>query len=127
MLDYRRAWLAGGWLLVGVVAYLSLTSHPPEFAPLLFPHADKLEHGFAYASLSLWFCQIYVRGYPRAVMAVILVGLGITLEFLQGLGGYRMFEVADMLANGLGVLLGFLLAHTPLGRLFILLETALRQ
>lgn len=127
MLNYRRAWLAGGWLLVGLVVYLSLTPHPPELSSLLFPHADKLEHGFAYASLSLWFCQIYLSGRHRAVLAVALIGLGIGVEFLQGLSGYRMFEVADMLANSFGVLLGFLLVGTPLGRLFVLLETALRQ
>jgi len=125
MLNYRRTWLAGGWLLVGLVAYLSLTPHPPEL-PLSFSSVDKLEHGFAYASLSLWFCQIYLHGRQRAVVAVALIAFGITLEFLQGMSGYRMFELADMLANSLGVLTGFLLARTRLGRLFILFETALR-
>lgn len=125
MLNYRRTWLAGGWLLAGLVAYLSLTPHPPELS-LPFSNADKLEHGFAYASLSLWFCQIYLHGRQRAVVAVALIAFGITLEFLQGMSGYRIFELADMLANSLGVLTGFLLARTRLGRLFSLLETALR-
>lgn len=125
MLKYRRAWLAGGWLLVGMVAYLSLIPHPPEL-PLPFSYADKLEHGFGYASLSLWFCQIYLHGRQRAVVTVALIAFGIMLEFLQGLSGYRMFEVADMLANSLGVLLGFLLARTTWGRIFVLFETALR-
>lgn len=124
MLQYRSAWLAVGWLLVSLVIYLSLTPHPPE--PLLFNHADKLEHGFAYASLSLWFCQIYLQARQRAVVIAGLAALGVVLEFLQGASGYRMFEIADMAANSCGVLLGFLLVRTRLGRLFILIETALR-
>lgn len=124
MLRYRSAWLAIGWLLVGLVVYLSLTPHPPE--PLSFPHADKLEHGFAYASLALWFCQIYLQVRQRAVVIAALVTLGITLEFLQGYSGYRIFEIADMVANSCGVLLGFLLVRTRMGRWFVSIETALR-
>jgi len=124
MLKHRGAWLAGGWLLVGLVVYLSLTPHPPE--PMSFANADKLEHGFAYASLALWFCQIYLQARQRAVVVAVLVALGIVIEFLQGLTGYRMFEVADMAANSFGVLLGLLLVRTPLGRLFVWIETASR-
>ena len=124
MLRYRSVWLAAGWLLVGLVVYLSLMPNPPE--PLSFSDADKLEHGLAYASLSLWFCQIYRQARQRVVVIAALVILGITLEFLQGYSGYRMFDIADMVANSFGVLLGFLLARTRLGRLFILIETASR-
>ncbi len=121
MLKYRRAWLVAGMLLVGLVVYLSLIPHPPE--PLSFPQSDKLEHGFAYASLSLWFCQLYLRGRQRIAVVVALVTLGVVIEILQGLSGYRYFEYADMLANSVGVLLGFLLARTPLGRVFVLIES----
>jgi len=118
MLNYRRVWLAGGWLLIGLVVYLSLAPHPPELMSLPFPNGDKLEHGFAYASLSLWFCQIYPSTRSRMITMVALIGLGIGLEFAQGWTGYRTFEVGDMVADGSGVMLGFLLAHTPLGHLF---------
>lgn len=121
MLKYRRAWLVAGMLLVGLVVYLSLIPRPPE--PLSFPQSDKLEHGFAYASLSLWFCQLYLRGRQRIAVVVALVTLGVVIEILQGLSGYRYFEYADMLANSVGVLLGVLLARTPLGRVFVLIES----
>ncbi|MDO8292667.1 MAG: VanZ family protein [Gallionella sp.] len=124
MLGYRRVWLAGGWLLVCLVGYLSLTPHPPQ--PMLFSNADKLEHGFAYASLSLWFCQIYLATRSRMIALAALIGLGVGLEFVQGWTGYRFFDVWDMAANSIGVLLGFLLVRTSLGRLFISIETALR-
>jgi hypothetical protein len=37
------------------------------------------------------------------------------LEWLQGWLGYRHFDYGDMLANGIGVFAGLLLASTPLG------------
>jgi glycopeptide antibiotics resistance protein len=51
-----------------------------------------------------------------------LVSLGVCIEILQGLGGYRYFEYADMLANSGGVLMGWGLAHTRMGRVILLLE-----
>ena len=43
------------------------------------------------------------------------MALGIALEFAQRMTGFRMFEVADMVAGALGVTLGWLLAppRTP--------------
>lgn len=120
MLNSRTVWLAGGWLLVGLVLYLSLAPHPPE--PLTFDNSDKFEHAFAYAALSLWFCQVYPSVRSRVVVVTALVGLGVGLEYVQGWTGYRTFDVQDMLADGIGVLLGWLLAHTPLGRLHRYIE-----
>lgn len=113
MLQYRSIWLAAGWLLVVLVVCLSLMPHPPE--PLSFKNADKLEHAVSYAVLSLWFCQLYWSAKSRAVVIVALLGLGVALEFVQGWSGYRSFDVLDMLANSAGVVLGVLLALTPLG------------
>lgn len=122
MLKYRSVWLAGGWLLVSLIVYLSLTPHPPE--PLSFPYADKLEHGFAYALLSLWFCQVYQQLRQRVVVIVALIGLGVVMEIMQGWSGFRYFEYADMLANSLGAVCGMLLARTQLGRVFFMIEKA---
>jgi VanZ family protein len=125
MLRHRHVWLAGGWLLISLIVYLSLTPHPPE--PLSFPDADKLEHGIAYGSLAPWFCQIYLSTWSRVFVLAALIVLGVGLEFVQGWTGYRTFDVWDMVANSIGVMLGFLLVLTPFGRLFILIEAALRQ
>lgn len=125
MLQHRRFWLAGGWLFVGLVMYLSLMPSPPE--PLSFPHADKLEHGLAYAALALWFCQIYLRRPSRMLVVILLIAMGVSIEFIQGWSGYRYFDIRDMQANSLGAFLGYGLAHTALGRLFVLIESALRK
>ncbi len=124
MLKYRSAWLVGGWLWVSLVVYLSLVPYPPE--PMFFPHSDKLGHGFAYTSLSLWFCQIYLSLRQRGAVIAALMAMGVVIEFLQGWGGYRYFEYADMLANSTGVLLGVLLAHTKLGCTFVWIEKVWR-
>ncbi len=124
MLKYRNVWLTGGWLLVSLIVYLSLTPHPPE--PMSFPNADKLEHGFAYAVLSWWFCQIYLSLRQREIVIVTLIAMGVSIEFLQGWSGYRYFEYADMLANSIGAVFGLLLARTPLGRVFIWFENVWR-
>ena len=111
--------------MVGLVIYLSLTPHPPE--PLKFSNVDKLEHGFAYGSLALWFCQIYLPARSRMIAIVALIGMGIGLEFVQGWSGYRHFDTWDMLANSIGVLFGLGLVLTPLGRSFVFAESELRK
>ncbi|HEY0666262.1 MAG TPA: VanZ family protein [Gallionella sp.] len=125
MLLHRGLWLAGGWLLVGLVLYLSLMPSPPE--PLPFPHADKLEHGIAYAALALWFCQLHPRLQARMTVLALLVAMGVAVEFMQEWSGYRYFDIRDMLANSLGVAIGYGLVHTAAGRLFVWIESALRK
>ena len=97
-LTLSRFWLGIGWLLVGLVLYLSLTPHPP--APLAFDNADKLEHACAYAALSFWFCQFYRKKWSRVRVMIALLVLGIAIEYIQGWTGYRTFDVLDMLAGG---------------------------
>lgn len=116
----QRAWLALGWLWVAVVCVSSLLPHPPELVS--FDGIDKLEHLLAYAWLMLWFCQVYVTHAARISVLAGLVALGVCLECLQGLSGYRYFEYTDMLANSAGVLLGWGLAQTPLGRAIAVFE-----
>jgi VanZ family protein len=117
----RKPWLVLGWLWVAVLVFLSLTPNPPE--PVRFLYADKLEHALAYCLLMLWFCQVYVRRTQRLFAAALLVAMGITMEFLQGMTGYRSFEFADMVANSTGVLLGWVWARTALGHIGRALET----
>lgn len=121
MQKLRRAWLALGWLWVAALAFLSLMPDPPD--PVRFLNADKLEHALAYCLLMLWFCQVYVRRTQRLFAAALLVAMGIAMEFLQGMTGYRSFEYADMLANSTGVLLGWAWARTAMGRIGRALET----
>jgi len=117
-MNLRVIWLALGWLWVVAVFYLSLMPHPPE--PITFDNSDKLEHMLVYGFLMLWFCQF--ADYNRIRLAAAFVAMGAGLEVLQGMTDYRFFEYADMLANSVGVLLGWALVHTPLGKTLKFLE-----
>ena len=57
-----------------------------------------------------WFCQLYAQRGARIAYALLWVAMGIGLEFLQGELGYRTYEVYDMYANTLGVLIGWAIA-----------------
>lgn len=116
----RNIWLALGCVWVAIVFYFSLMPHPPQ--PFFFDGVDKLEHAFAYTLLMLWFCQVYVAKRARILLVSSFVVMGVGIEVLQGLSGYRYFEYADMLANTTGVLVGLGLAYTQMGRILMKLE-----
>jgi VanZ family protein len=111
---FRRPWLwAGLWMLaIAVVVVASLV--PGKDLPPL-PVSDKTEHFIAYAALSAGAVQLFARRLSWGFVCVLLVLLGIGLEFLQAkmaLG--RMLDRYDALANTLGVLIGLATAFTPL-------------
>jgi VanZ family protein len=75
--------------------------------------SDKIQHFAAYAFLA-FLPAIHER--PRIVWAIVLglIGLGVLLEFGQSLAS-RDFELADMLADAVGVIVGAV-AGWPLRR-----------
>jgi VanZ family protein len=75
---------------------------------------DKLAHFLGYGSLALWFGMIFSSRIAQLGVALAFCAMGVGLEFLQGLTGYRTMDVADMIANALGAALGWGLAQTPL-------------
>lgn len=113
-------WKLIGWTLVAAVIVASLVP-PPVDARL--PN-DKLMHLLTYALLALWFGAIY-RRERFARIGLLLIVLGVLIEFAQGLTRTRSFEFADMVADGLGTLAGLLAAATPAGGILLLLEKQL--
>jgi hypothetical protein len=107
---YRRIWLLLGWSMVAAVVVLSLIPVDVD----LGENRDKLAHFIAYGSLSFWFGMLFDGRGRQLRMAIAFAAMGVALEFLQGLTGYRSFEVADMIANAVGAALGWGLAQTPL-------------
>lgn len=100
-------WLFFGWLLVLAVIYFSLI---PPTLPLVGSEGDKLEHVLAYFVLMSWFANLYEVSPLRTAYAIAFVVLGVVLEFVQRWTGYRSFEVADMVANAVGVAAGWIFA-----------------
>jgi VanZ family protein len=69
---------------------------------------------------AIWLCP---RRHWLSALALCIMG-GI-LEILQEMTGYRTFEFADMVADSIGVLLGWILAYTPLSMGLQKLDAAL--
>ena len=65
--------------------------------------------------MAFWFAMLFEGRARQAGIAIAFAAMGVAIEFLQGMTGYRTFEVADMIANGIGAGLGWGLAQTPLG------------
>ena len=100
----RILFVAAGWSIAAVIVWLSLTPYPPQID---IEQGDKLGHFLAYGTLMFWFCLLYMRRASRIAYAVLWIAMGIGLEFVQGQTDYRTYEVYDMVANTLGVLLGW--------------------
>jgi len=120
-LKYKLLWLAIGYALVSYIIYSSLTPDPIEF-DVDFGDVDKYGHFTSYFVLMGWFMQIYHTKKMVIVCTVALVSLGVALEFIQEMTGYRYFDIYDMLANSLGILLALLLIKTPFPKILHYIE-----
>ena len=123
-LRYRLLWLGIGWAYVAFILFISLVPQPPK---LEVEHFDKLVHFLAYAGAMTWFIQLYEKTSTRVYYALGFIAMGVGVEFLQEMGGERLFEYSDMLANGLGVLSALLLVRGVLARMLWYLERHLPQ
>ena len=108
-LRHERLWKFVGLGFVVLVIYLSLTAVPRE---LEVPGVFNAGHLIAYFWLMIWFAQIYRASGPRWLLAAAFCALGVGLEFVQGMTGYRSFEYSDMVLDFLGVALGLVAART---------------
>jgi len=118
-LRFKCTWIVLGVLFVGAIVVLSLVNLAPIEGALL---QDKAMHVLAYGFLMGWFSQIYQHTLMRVLLVIVLVALGVGLEYLQGMVAHRQFDVLDMLANTSGVFLAWLLSYTGLGRILVSFE-----
>jgi len=123
-LHHRALWLTLGWGVAAAIVWLSLTPRPPT---LPLEQGDKLGHLLGYGVLMFWFCQLYAAPRARLAYALGFAAMGVALEFAQELLGDRTYEVFDMLANALGVALGWALALASRGTLLAWLEAMLSR
>ena len=95
-----------------MVGFIIVGSLVPPPAQLDMVHYDKANHLIIYAVLMGWFTQLIgVRKLQFAYMLGFF-SMGAGLEFLQAQTSYRSFELADMVANGVGVFIGWVISIT---------------
>ena len=111
-LRFRKLWIVIGWSFVVAVIILSLMPPPPMPA---INYGDKIGHIIAYFVLMGWFAQIYHAPRQRIQFMIGFFLLGTVLEILQGFGGIRYAEWADMVANSAGVILAWQLTKKRWG------------
>jgi VanZ family protein len=98
------------WFIsIVLVGYLSLT--PRIEIPYPFSGADKLAHCLAYAWLAILPFFGFARVRAAFTGALLMVPLGIGLEFAQRHVPGRDFSIADMIADSAGVVLGIVVAR----------------
>jgi len=104
-LRFKKIWL-GLWIfgmLLGV--YLSLK--PGIVKEQLFPHLDKIIHGFSYAVLAIFAACIFEQKNAKLAALLWLVLLSGLIELAQGyLTSTRSMELADFMANCVGITMG---------------------
>lgn len=115
-----RLWL-GLWI-VAIVVLIVICLVPLDSLPPLPANSDKLEHLFGYFVLSATAVQLFGSRRALLLSAVGLIALGIGIEIAQGYTAYRSSDLADALANTLGVLLGMATAVTPWRDLLLRME-----
>ena len=121
-LKFKPLWLVVGYALIAFVVHASLTTSPVDMGFNLW---DKYAHTLGYFVLMGWFVQIYHQPKTVVFWGIFFVSMGIGLEFLQELGGVRQFEVYDMMANTLGVVIAWLLSGTVFSRSLLFFESLL--
>ncbi len=123
-LKYIKTWFALGLLWVLIVIAVSLYPRPPDLSSIRF--GDKIVHSLSYFLLMFWFLQI-IKVQAEIFMVLMLISVGIMIEILQGLSGYRTFDIYDMLANSFGVILAWPLKNTSLVDLIDKLESQMMR
>ena len=86
-----------------MILWLALSPNPPD--PLDWLYADKVKHGLAFFVLSILADYSYTTRSVLAQKGVALLGFGLLIEGLQYWVGYRYFEVADLIADGGGIVI----------------------
>jgi VanZ family protein len=123
-LIYRRWWLGGGILMLLVVLVLSLA--PLSIVDVTPAVSDKVLHLLTYMIVMLWFCGVIRTERHGWLFAGLLVYGGV-IEVLQSMTGYRSMDFEDLLANGAGLLLGWLFARRGLSQWCNWVEQRLRE
>jgi VanZ family protein len=105
----RKLWFIAGWL--GIAAAFVFSLSPASAEPPFMLNFDKLVHMACYATMMFWWAQLYPTQRARLRLALAFIALGILIECLQSFTPDRQADVRDALANSVGILCGWWIAH----------------
>ncbi len=94
------------WLCIAATIFISLL---PAGGKPLFHMQDKVAHAAIYALLFFSCEHAYSNRFPLWLLALVLVGFGLSMEFAQSMTTYRHADGWDMLANATGILVVWML------------------
>lgn len=103
VLGLRLLW--GACLIVVITGSLLPGNSTPMLAIESLGVSDKLEHCAAYAVLAFLPC-VYERWRVVALLLTLAAAIGVLMEFGQLFSPGRSFDIYDMLADGIGVMIG---------------------
>lgn len=107
-LRYPWIWFIGGLVVMAVVLAGTLSPVVPS-VDLWGLANDKTMHALAFMALMVWFCGVF-RLPLTPLVGLGLLAFGALIEVLQGMLPYRSAEFRDLLADGVGIAAGWLLA-----------------
>lgn len=96
----------GIWLLLILIASFLPTSEIPEITFLWSP--DKIVHFGMYAILVILMRLAFFEMKIYNIIGFCII-LGILIEILQPILSDRFFDYYDILANSIGVIIGYIL------------------
>ena len=108
-MDFAKSLWKVGWIaLIIIVIIGSLLPADSQVMRAVnrLPVSDKLQHLAAYAALA-FLPTLYERSAKLRMILGLTLVLGIVLEFGQIYSPGRTCDMYDMLADGVGVLTGF--------------------
>lgn len=121
-LAFPRLWQSLAGVATFAVVALSLVPQPPQ--PPAALSWDKAQHALAYFVLAAaWLQSTRAIRWQLTVAGVLTLGL--VLELLQGMTEARQLQVADMVANTLGVASAGALCLTPFARSLAVVDRGL--
>jgi VanZ family protein len=118
-LRYRKFWLMVGMLILGVTLYFALA--PANRTVTVAFLSDKFFHSLAFFILMIWFSGLFRTRYLPYVAISLLIYGGL-IELVQSRLPYRTAEVADLVFDFGGIVLGWAVARAGLQNWTVKLE-----
>ena len=121
-LRYRKVWFGLGMAMLAGILILSLWPLPEQ--PDALPYSDKIIHAGVFAFLMAWFAGIFSQS-DHARIFVLLIAYGGAMEVLQSFAPYRFMSLGDLMADAIGLGLGWLLVRAGAASWCVWLESRL--